>query len=508
VTTAAELDRERVRRRGFYEFVRLAWPIVEPSAPLIEGKVLEMVARHCQAVTERRIKDLLINQPPGTGKSMIVSVLWPVWAWTRRPELRWIFGSFDPSLSKLHAEKSFDLMQSEWFVERWGRLLARRSSYDMGEYDTVAGGFRFSTSVGGKGTGRHAHVRVFDDPIKPSDTEGDKAETAALKVANDWWRRTMASRRVDPSDFASVGVMQRLHELDLSAQCIADGYQVVCLPMRFEKERAFRTVDLSGNEVGRDWRTEPGELLFPERFSAEAVDSAEKDMGGKDSPVASAQLQQAPAPPGGLIFKEETFQRFTPGVDGPRPDQCFLIIAIDCAFKDTESADHVAIEVWGAFDAKFYLFESITEHLDLSGTLTAAALVLARYPMCCAVLVEDKANGPEVIKAMRRRIANVLAFDPRTSKVARAHSTNISYQARAVYHRAGATWLAVKEKNLKHFPKARRDDDVDTTTMGVLYLAECGMSDFIAAVNAFSAESKKWQNPTTQPVLNRHFTIR
>jgi predicted phage terminase large subunit-like protein len=132
--------------------------------------------------------------------------------------------------------------------------------------------------------------------------------------------------------------------------------------------------------------------------------------------------------------------------------------------------------------------------------------VLARYPACCAVLVEDKANGPEVIKAMRRKIPNVLAVDPKTSKTARAHAANVTYQARAVFHsNADPGRMAAKEKNLKHFPKARRDDDVDTTTMAVLYLAEAGMSDFVAAVNAFTAESKSWA--TTPGPLSRHFTI-
>lgn len=503
------IDREAIKRKGFYEFCKRAWKIIEPSVPFTDGKVIECLAAHCQAVTEERIVDLLINVPPGTGKSNIVSILWNAYNWgpAGRPDMRMIFGSFDPSLARNHAEATFNLVRSAWFVERWGNVLAKRSSYDMNEFDAERGGFRFSTSVGGKGTGRHGHGRVFDDPVKPPKTEGDKAVVAEIENANHWWRKVMASRRVNPNKFFSVGVMQRIHENDLSAQCMADGYQHVCLPMRFDESRAFETFTRDGKPFWKDWRTKPGELLFPVRFPESAVADLEKSMGGKDGPTASAQLQQAPAPPGGLVFKKDKFQQFTPGVDGPHARDTFLIITVDCSFKDSESADHVAIEVWGARQGKIYLYECIAEHLDLSGTATAVAHVLARFPSAAAVIIEDKANGPEVIKALQRGgLHNVVAFDPKTSKVARAHAANVSYQANSVYHLAGAEWLPGFETELATFPRARRDDRVDAATMGILYLAESSMCDFVAAVQSWNKDK-----PATlgkESVLERHFRLK
>lgn len=489
----AEIDRERVKRRGFYEFAKLAWHVVEP-APYSDNWHIEEIANHCQAVTEGRIRDLVINVPPGTSKSLIVSVLWHPWSWIIDPKLRYIFASFDPTLALNHAEKSFNLLVSPWFVERWGNLIAPEHRHQaMGEYDSAAGGFRFSTSVGGKGTGRHAHVRVADDPIKPLDVEGTtKAVGAVLETTNGWWKNTMASRRADPMKFASVMVMQRLHESDPSAECVRDGYEHLCLPMRFVADKASRT------PVGGDRRTCEGELLDLKRFPEQAVASIEKAMGGRDGPVASAQLQQAPAPPGGLIFKDDTFQTF---LQERFPfDRAFTCLSVDCNFKDATSSSNVAIEVWGTTDAKFHCYDSVSEQLGFSGTLKAVELVLARFPEANAILIEEKANGAALIELMRKKFPNVIALVPKTSKLARAHAANVYYQARSVFHLEGAAWLGRKETSLKHFPKGRRNDDVDTTSQALLWLAEQSMADFSAAMKAFQKETAggAWTN---------HFTL-
>jgi predicted phage terminase large subunit-like protein len=313
----------------------------------------------------------------------------------------------------------------------------------------------------------------------------------------------MGTRHVDPKTFSSVGVMQRVHENDLSQQCIDDGYQHLVLPMHFDADRAFKTYTLDGQLFAQDWRNDDGQLLFPERFDEAAVAAVVHNLGGLRSPTVEAQLEQRPAPPGGLIFLEEHFQAFVPGLSGPSPKDTFCIISVDCTFKDTAGADNVAIGVWGARDGKFFEYETIGEKWDLTGTIFAVKQVLARHPYASAVLVEDKANGPEVIKAIRREIHNVIAIDPKTSKVARAHAAAQSYKAKAVFHNEKSVGKKPLEAELKSFPRARHDDRVDATTMAVLYLAENSMADFLAAVKSFSKSTER-----APSVFGQHFTIR
>jgi len=93
-----EIDQELARRR-LREFVRQAWPIVEPSTPFVPGWHIDAIIEHLEAVSRGQIRNLLINVPPRHMKSLLVSVFWPAWEWIRWPERRWLYSSYAASLS-------------------------------------------------------------------------------------------------------------------------------------------------------------------------------------------------------------------------------------------------------------------------------------------------------------------------------------------------------------------------------------------------------------------------
>jgi phage terminase large subunit-like protein len=110
-----------------------------------------------------------------------------------------------------------------------------------------------------------------------------------------------------------VGIMQRLHAMDLSAHCLEEGGWVhICLPMRYEPPERI--------QVGADFVVKPrmwptplgfqdprkveGELLWPEVYTEEKVKKMEVNLG---TYYAAGQLQQRPTPRGGGMFKQEWF---------------------------------------------------------------------------------------------------------------------------------------------------------------------------------------------------------
>src|SRR5690606_2860711 len=211
-----ELDRELVRKGGLYKFLQLGWHVIE-SEPFVPGWHLEEICNHLEAVSRGEIKRLIINIPPGTGKSLTVCVFWPIWDWLINPWRKWIFASFDLGLSQRDALRSKELIQSDWFQERWGfkadiKRLERRGISPLGVltdakerqnsatiYWTPAKGLRFSTSQGGKATGWHSHIQVIDDPTKPKEVQGGgKAARTALANTSAWYKNTMASRKANP----------------------------------------------------------------------------------------------------------------------------------------------------------------------------------------------------------------------------------------------------------------------------------------------------------------------
>jgi hypothetical protein len=81
------------------EFVRQAWSIVEPTAPLLWNWHLDVLCEYLEAVTSGELLRLIVNLPPRSGKSLLGSVLWPAWVWTKQPAMRWLCGSYSASLA-------------------------------------------------------------------------------------------------------------------------------------------------------------------------------------------------------------------------------------------------------------------------------------------------------------------------------------------------------------------------------------------------------------------------
>jgi len=79
-------------KRSFADFVKRAWPVLEPSTELKWGWAVQAICDHLEAVHYGQIKRLLMNVPPGSMKSLLVGVMFPAWEWgpRGRPETRYL----------------------------------------------------------------------------------------------------------------------------------------------------------------------------------------------------------------------------------------------------------------------------------------------------------------------------------------------------------------------------------------------------------------------------------
>lgn len=539
------LDRELVRRGGFYKFVELAWEQVSTNAnqPFIPARHIEEMCKHaehmvpgsrlcpypareqgetdreyaarCRAVVPN-VRNLLVNIPPGYTKSMVWSVMLLAWIWTFRPEYRALYVTFDHGLSMLNARLTRDLVRTQWYRERWGDTLHPVNSRKEGEYWTRAGGLRFSTSIGGKGTGRHFHGAFVDDPIKPLSVETVNEDIGAqVRAANSWMQSVMPSRTLNARTYVKCIVMQRIHEEDPAGRALeeklpngARAYECLSLPARYDPENVCRT------SVGGDWRTTRDEMLEPVRFPRDAEDARAAGMGGWDGPVASAQLQQSPAPPGGLIFKKESFGAFA--ASALPCERTFLTLSIDANFKEGEVSSDCGITIAGAAletGARLYVYHAQSENLGFIGLLNLVEQLLKVWPGIAAILIEDKANGPALIEMLRQKHYNVIAVDPKTSKVARAHAANVLYQGRSVYHNSEMTEIVWFEKVLSTYPRGKKKDVVDALSQQLLYLAQ---GDDAARDAAFALLARQASRGGSSGLaglgslggFDRHFTLR
>src|SRR3990172_3456143 len=99
----------------FHEFVGKAWEITEPGKPFVDNWHIGYLCEHLVAVSLGQIKRLLVNIPPRWMKSTLITIDWPCWEWgpMGKPELRYMFISYDQGLSTDHSMARRAIISSE-----------------------------------------------------------------------------------------------------------------------------------------------------------------------------------------------------------------------------------------------------------------------------------------------------------------------------------------------------------------------------------------------------------
>lgn len=314
-TGMLDVQRE-LNDRSLYEFMRYFWSVVSPHTfkdnwhiYLICDEVqhvLERVARHLS-----KEYDLIINIPPGMTKTITISIMSTVWAWTRWEWMRYICASYSQALSLESAEYARDLIRSEEFRRMYPELAVKDDKDTKSNFKVVKkiwerpnrvprliqGGNRFSTSVGGTMIGFHGDVLFVDDPLNPQQAASEKE----LATANRWIDQTLPTRKTDKSVTPTILIMQRLHQDDPTGHILAKGKKNVrhiCLPGEIRNYRE----QLKPQELAGKYKDD---LLDPVRMPWGVLEELEADLGQYGY---AGQVGQDPTPPGGGMFKVDHFR--------------------------------------------------------------------------------------------------------------------------------------------------------------------------------------------------------
>ena len=296
-----KLVREKVERDGLRAFVKYFWPFAQPGTPFVDSWCVGATCEFLEAFGRRQIVNGIISIPPRHGKTLDAVVMFPCWTWTWQDWHRFILGNFDQNNLKRDANQTIQILNSDLYRAAWPEVATNADSASMYYIETAAGGLRKAVTTGKTPTGEGGHTRVFDDPISVK----HKRSEAHKKNVSNWWKG-MSSRRSAGLEFGSLGIMQRISADDLAGECLADGYEHLCLPLEYVPNAHW---DM-GCSLGKlDERTTPGELLMPEVWDKEATDKMKKDLG---SPAdVEAQYQQNPVPDSGGIIERGWFRRWT-----------------------------------------------------------------------------------------------------------------------------------------------------------------------------------------------------
>jgi predicted phage terminase large subunit-like protein len=468
-----DADQIRERCKTLAGFVKEAWDVLEPTNPLKWSWHLDAMCEHLQAISEGRIfPRLIINVPPGSSKSMIVSVMWQAWEWGPfgKPSTRFLSSSFELDNVTRDTRKTRDLIQSEWYRTLWpevvdsrGRLKrAGETSFENFQRGTREG-VAFESIMGKRGD-----RVIIDDPhsLKGAESEKERKESVRLFMEGG------LNRLNDQMASAIVIVMQRVHQDDLSGALLAQpqhGFIHLMLPMEFEPDRRCVTpLEVTGPDGTKKNWTDPrsyvGELMDPVRMPPAAIEPL-KSVGQY---MWAGQYQQRPAPRDGGMFKVDKIVTLDIPIPGGR-----LVRGWDLAASIEEgSAWTVGVllrrvgPLWVVEDVKRIRGTPYdVEELIKKTAAEDGNAVLQSLP-------QDPGSAG---KAVKWRFAEILAGRVfRVSletgdKVTRAQPVSSQIEA-GTFRIMKADWNAAYIDELRNFPSGSFKDQVDATSRAMAEL--------------------------------------
>lgn len=231
------------------------------------------------ALNKTNPHDYVINVPPGSTKTGIVMIFFPIWVWVNWYWIRFITGSYTAPLSLESSEYSRDIIRSDRFKELFPEIAIKVDKDTKSNFRVVQnqwvhqgnaprqklGGNRFSTSVGGSVTGFHGHILLIDDPIDPLKAASEKE----IKTANYWMDKVLPFRKVNKEVTCTVVIMQRVHQNDPSGHLLKERkgrIKHICIPGEIRNYRD----QVQPPELVQYYKDD---LLDPERLSWDALDN-------------------------------------------------------------------------------------------------------------------------------------------------------------------------------------------------------------------------------------------
>lgn len=451
--------RIRAARQSLSNFVLETTPGYQMG--WVHREICDELDGFLQDIADKKSPRLIICMPPRSGKSEIVSRSFPAYAFGLHPDMQIIATSYSADLTQRFSRdvqrKIDDPKYAEIFPETslnsknvkttsFGSFIRTAELFEIVGH---RGAYR-AAGVGGGITGMGADILCIDDPVK----DRRDANSATIREALWDWYTSTAYTRLSPGGGVIV-MCTRWHMddlvgrlLDRAASGEGEQWRVINYPAIAEHDEPHRKA---------------GEALHPERYDLNALLRIQKQVGSRDW---AALYQQHPVPDGGGLFKSDWIQHWD-----KLPERFdAAVISWDMTFKESATSDFVVGQVWGRKDGAFYLVDQFRGRWDFVKSLEQFVAAARKYPRITRKLIEDKANGPAIISALKRKVTGIIPITPKESKEARANAVTTLWEARNVYLPPPDRYPWVAQDfipELLAFPSGAHDDGVDAMTQAL-----------------------------------------
>lgn len=439
-----ELERRHAKdRTGADELMRYLIE-EEKHRPFDANWHYGVIADALKKVLAGEITRLMINVPPGSGKTELITKVFPVWAMGTRPGYKVIATAYSANLAQQYGSEARDYYTSAAYRAAFPRSLKIRDDSNTKErWETEDGSVYLSAGTGGSITGHRCNVFIIDDPLKPNEASSDVMRAGV----NNWYDNTVLSRLFDPLKDAVVIIMQRTHENDLCGYLTerenagtGEKWHRIVLPAIAEEDDGYRKA---------------GEALQKNRYPLEALKALKLSLGAENF---STQYQQDPVSRESREFHPEWFRDYEEVPHGAR-----YFTAVDPAFSKRTGADESAIATVAFLGDEMYVAEVTHGHFDpaeLENEIVRHAKIWRPERIGIEAVQAQSVIGFSLRPRIEREAPWSLVDDIRstTEKEMRIRRLIPLYSRGKIRHKKNAPWRAKLEEQLLKFPKGRHDD--------------------------------------------------
>lgn len=454
-------------KRDLSTFTKSAWDTLEPTTVLKWNWHHDLICEYLQATVTGEITRLIINVCPRSMKSIITSVCFPSWVWTKNPSYRFLFGSYADTLAVKHSILRRNLIESPWYQGGYGKTFKLSSDVNTkSEFVNNRTGQMKATGIRGSVTGEGGDYIIVDDAHNPKGAESDLERESTIQNFDLAW----STRLNDKKTGRIIIIMQRLRENDLTGHLLEKnlGYVHLKLPSIAE-ERETIVFPVSKKIIHR----EAGDYMHPDRDGPEELEQAKKEMGPYGF---SGQHQQSPVPASGGLFKPEMFDF----VELPPIESFdFQFIMADTAYEEKKENDFTVFTAFGMKNGELYIIDVYRKQIKADEVEIPATAFISRFSTYGfrGAYIEPKGHGIYLNQALPKKGIMIPSdtdrkeffADRKLGKVERANNS-VPYLANRRIHIN--THIFEKETLLNEalkFPKAKHDDFVDTLIDGIKF---------------------------------------
>lgn len=496
----ATLDGEILRRKArkdYATYVALANPgfYTTHFHKFLCDEIQEFLEHPC----ENGVMDiLLLSVPPQHGKSYTVTETLPSWYLGKHPTDGVIIAGYESTFAESFSRRNrdkYNTIVQEVFLQRDknGDIVhdcrPNPNVQGVALWETAQGGTCRAAGLKAGITGYGCELFIIDDPIK--NKEQADSETIIAKIHDEMGPSVQS--RIHPGGKLIV-IQTRWVEGDVIGWVQENWHEwiwkTINLPAEYDETAANIGPDplgrkigdsLMGAHLGDDESKLPQKIANTNRWLRSKKDLVIRSDGER---TWNALYQGRPSAANGNLFKEGWWKSYGRS-EQLRASLEYLQLSVDATFKNTETSDFVAIELWGLKGRDVYLWKLINKRMGFLETVDKIKQLVKDFPDIDELVIEDKANGSAIIDTLHyeKNMPPVVAVTPLGGKFARAQATS-NFVASGVVHlpddltleeEVDIEWdsreqLTGKQKFIKQhstFPYGKRDDMVDSQTQGL-----------------------------------------